>query len=176
MTPQKPEPYVAVALQPSFRAVTHRRDIKQNIDSIAVLMGAAVWLSSEFPVRLVALPEGVLQSFNDEILDRQHTDYLENVAIDIPGPETDALGQLARQYNAYLIGQAKATDPKIPGYFFNVGFIIDPNGKEHRGVHRGQRHPARCVRSVGRSVRRHPGLLLPGGRYADRPDRHDDLL
>jgi predicted amidohydrolase len=129
MTPQKPEPYVAVALQPSFRAVTHRRDIKQNIDSIAVLMGAAVWLSSEFPVRLVALPEGVLQSFNDEILDRQHTDYLENVAIDIPGPETDALGQLARQYNAYLIGQAKATDPKIPGYFFNVGFIIDPNGE-----------------------------------------------
>ena len=34
MAPQNPEPYVAVALQPSFRGVTHRRDIKQNIDSI----------------------------------------------------------------------------------------------------------------------------------------------
>ena len=135
--PRNPEPYVAVALQPSFRAVTHRRDIKQNIDSIAVLMGAAVWLSAEYPVRLVALPEGVLQSFNDEIMDRQHTYYLERVAIDIPGPETEALGQLARQYKTYFIGQAKATDPKIPGYFFNVGFVIDPDG---RVVHRAAKN------------------------------------
>ncbi len=50
-----PEPCVAVALQPSLRGTMHRRDIKQNIDSIAVVLNAAVWLSAEFPVRLVAL-------------------------------------------------------------------------------------------------------------------------
>jgi ABC-type proline/glycine betaine transport system permease subunit len=61
-------PYVAVALQPSFRGATHRSEIKRNIESIAVLMGAAVWLSAEYPVRLVALPEGVLQGFDDEIV------------------------------------------------------------------------------------------------------------
>jgi predicted amidohydrolase len=142
MASPHPEPYVAVALQPSFRAVTHRRDIKQNVDSIAVLMGAAVWLSAEYPVRLVALPEGVLQSFNDEILDRSHTDYLENVAIDIPGPETDHLGQLARQYKTYLIGQAKATDPKIRHCFFNVAFVIDPNGDV---VHRAAKNVVACI-------------------------------
>jgi len=142
MASQDPEPYVAVALQPSFRAVMHRRDIKQNVDSIAVLMGAAVWLSAEFPVRLVALPEGVLQSFNDEILDRSHTDYLEHVAIDIPGPETDHLGQLARQYKTYLIGQAKATDPKIRHCFFNVAFVIDPNGDV---VHRAAKNVVACI-------------------------------
>lgn len=135
-------PYTAVALQPSFRGITHRRDIKQNIDSIAVLMGAAVWLSAEFPVRLVAIPEGVLQSFNDEIMDRQHTDYLEHVAIDIPGPETDQLGQLARQYKTYLIGQAKATDPKISGCFFNVAFVIDPNGDV---IHRAAKNVVACI-------------------------------
>jgi predicted amidohydrolase len=140
--PSSPEPYVAVALQPSFRAVMHRRDIKQNIDSISVLMNAAVWLSAEFPVRLVALPEGVLQSFNDEILDRAQSDYLEHVAIDIPGPETDALGELARKFKTYLVGQAKATDPRIPGYFFNVAFVIDPDGEV---IHRAAKNIVACI-------------------------------
>lgn len=142
MEPRDPEPYVAVALQPSFRGVTHRRDIKQNVDNIAVLMGAAVWLSAEYPVRLVALPEGVLQSFNDEILDRPHGEYLEHVAIDIPGPETDHLGQLARQYKTYLIGQAKATDPKIRHCFFNVAFVIGPDGDV---IHRAAKNIVACI-------------------------------
>ncbi len=142
MASQDPEPYVAVALQPSFRGTMHRRDIKQNIDGIAVVLNASVWLSAEFPVRLVALPEGVLQSFNDEIMDRQHTDYLEHVAIDIPGPETALLGQLAKQHKTYLVAQAKATDPKIRGCFFNVAFIIDPDGEV---IHRAAKNVVACI-------------------------------
>ena len=42
MASPNPEPCVAVALQPSLRGTMHRRDIKQNIDSIAVVLNAAV--------------------------------------------------------------------------------------------------------------------------------------
>ncbi len=127
--PQDPEPYVAVALQPSFKGVRHRDEIHRNIDAIAALMNAAVWVSAELPVRLVAIPEGVLQGFNDEIEDRRQSEYVENVAIDIPGPETDALAALARKHDTYVICQAKAKDPNITGYFFNFAIIINPDGE-----------------------------------------------
>ena len=129
MTQSTPEPYVAVALQPSFTGVQHHRDIATNIESIKTLMRMGFWISGELPVRLVALPEGVLQGFDDEFDDRQQADYLEQVAIDIPGPETEQLAELAKQYQVYLIAQAKATQADFPGYFFNVAFIINPEGE-----------------------------------------------
>jgi predicted amidohydrolase len=48
----------------------------------------------DIPVRLVAMPEGALQGFNDEVLDVDHTEFARSCAIDIPGPETDRLGGL----------------------------------------------------------------------------------
>jgi len=47
-------------------------------------------------------------------------------AIDIPGSETEALGAIAREYNAFVMGQAKAHHPDWKDRFFNVGFVIDP--------------------------------------------------
>ena len=56
-------------------------------------MKAASWLvGARLPVRLVAFPEGALQGFNDEVLDLDHETFARECAIDIPGPETDALG------------------------------------------------------------------------------------
>jgi len=48
---------------------------------------------TELPVRLIAIPEGLFQGFNDEIFDMSHGDYLRNIAIDIPGKETEELGK-----------------------------------------------------------------------------------
>src|SRR5207248_1398409 len=48
---------------------------------------------------------------------------------DVPGPETDALGALARQWDAFVMGQAKARHPEFPGRFFNVGFVLSPEGE-----------------------------------------------
>jgi predicted amidohydrolase len=124
-----PDPYVAIALQPSFKGCYKRTDIQTNLKSIKVLMEAAVWMSTEVEVRLITLPEGALQGFNDEIEDRKQSDYANKVAIDIPGPETDALGKLAKQFNAYIIAQAKGKDPNFIGYFFNFGIIISPDGE-----------------------------------------------
>ena len=64
--------------------------------------------------------------------------FARECAVDVPGPETDYLGGLARQWNAFIMAQAKARHPEFPGRFFNVGFIINPEGevilKHHKVV------------------------------------------
>src|ERR1017187_10081971 len=123
-------PYTAVGLIPTVRGIRRREDIAVNLENLRHLVKAAAWLSSlELPVRLIALPEGALQGFNDEVLDLDHEDFARECAIDIPGPETDYLGGLARQWKVFLMAQAKARHPECPGRFFNVGFILSPDGE-----------------------------------------------
>jgi predicted amidohydrolase len=123
-------PYTAVGLIPTVRGASRREDIRRNLEHIASLLTAASWLSSlDLPVRLVAIPEGALQGFNDEVLDMDHVEYARTVAIDIPGEETEFLGDLARKWNVYIMAQAKARHEEFPDRFFNVGFVIDPGGE-----------------------------------------------
>lgn len=124
------EPYTAVGLVPTFWGIRRREDIKKNLDHLDDLMRAAFWLANlDIPVRLVAIPEGGLQGFSDEILDADHAEFAKTCAIDIPGPETDRLGALARQWNVFIMAQAKARHEDWPDRFFNIGFIIDPSGE-----------------------------------------------
>jgi beta-ureidopropionase len=124
------KPYTAVGLIPAVRGIRCRKDIKVNLDHLKHLFKAASWLSAlDIPVRLIALPEGALQAFNDEVLDLDHVQFARECAIDIPGEETEALGELAREYNAFIIAQAKARHPDLKDRFFNVGFILNPKGK-----------------------------------------------
>ena len=70
------EPYTAVGLIPSFWGIRRREDIGKNLDHLESLTKAAFWLSNlDIPVRLVAIPEGALQSFNDEVLDVNHAEF-----------------------------------------------------------------------------------------------------
>lgn len=124
------EPYQAVGLIPTVRGIRTRDDIMLNIEHLKHMMKAATWLSGlDIPVRLVAFPEGALQAFNDEVLDLDHEWFAEHGAIDIPGPETDAIGEIAKEYNVYIMAQAKARHPDWPKRFFNVGFIVSPEGE-----------------------------------------------
>ena len=124
------EPYQALGLVPTMRGIRHRDEIQVNIEHLSHLIKAASWLSSlDLPVRLIAIPEGALQGFNDEVLDLDHVTFARECAIDIPGRETDALGALARQWNVFLMAQAKARHPEFPDRFFNVGFILSPEGE-----------------------------------------------
>lgn len=121
------EPYQAVGLVPTMRGIRRREEIQWNLDHISHLVKAASWLSSmDLPVRLIAIPEGGLQGFTDEVFDLDHEEYARECAIDIPGPETDSLGKLARKWNAFILGQAKARHPEFPNRFFNVGFLLEP--------------------------------------------------
>ena len=123
-------PYTAVGLVPTVRGIRQREDIKINLEHLAHLVKAAAWLSSlDLPVRLIAIPEGALQAFNDEVLDLDHVEFARTCAIDIPGEETEALGRLARQYDVFVMAQAKARHPDMKDRFFNVGFILNPEGE-----------------------------------------------
>lgn len=124
------EQYMTLALQPVMRGAYERADILTNIAHVTELCRAAVVLSGiDLPVRLITIPEGALQSFTDEIFDWDHVEYVERMAIDIPGPETQQLGKLARETKAFIIAQAKARHPKFPRRFFNTAFVIDPSGE-----------------------------------------------
>ena len=103
------EPYNAVGLIPNFWGIRRRADIEKNLEHLESLTKAAFWLSSlDIPVRLIAIPEGALQGFNDEVLDPDHAEFARTCAIDIPGPEIDRLGRLARSWGAFIMAQAKA--------------------------------------------------------------------
>lgn len=124
------ESYTAVGISPTVRGVLKREQIKTNIDHLHEVCAAACWLSSlDLPVRLIVIPEGALQGFTDEVFDWDHQQYAEEIAIDIPGPETDQLGKIAREFNCYLVATAKAREPEFPGLFFNVVFLLSPQGK-----------------------------------------------
>src|SRR6266540_3502579 len=109
------KPYTAVGLIPTVRGIRSRADIRTNLEHMHSLTKAASWLSSlDLPVRLIAIPEGALQGFNDEVLDVDHAAFARECAIDIPGEETDALGELARDNDAFVMAQAKARHPDWP--------------------------------------------------------------
>src|SRR5262249_56279181 len=73
--------------------------------------------------------EGAWQELKDEGVGGDHVTFARECAIDIPGEETEALGKIAREYDAFIMAQAKARHPDLPDRFFNVGFIIDPRGE-----------------------------------------------
>src|SRR5690349_18266523 len=124
------EPYQAIGLVPTMWGIRRRREIAKNLDHLEHLIKAAFWLGGlDQPVRLVAIPEGALQGFTDEVMDLDHEEYARECAIDIPGPETERLGELARQWDIFIMAQAKARHEEFPGRFFNVGFVIDPKGE-----------------------------------------------
>ena len=110
------EPYQAIGLVPTMRGIRHRDEITVNLEHISQLIKAGSWLSSlDLLVRFIAIPDGALQSVNDEVLDLDHETFAAGCAIDIPWPETDYLGGLALQWNAFLMAQAKAHYPEFPG-------------------------------------------------------------
>jgi len=121
--------YMTLMLQPVMVGASRRSDIPRNLDHIAELAFAAKNVTEiELPVRLFTIPEGALQGFTDEIFDWDHVDFVERLAIDIPGPETEYLGDLARGLDAFLIAQAKVRYEAFPERFFNCAFVIDPSG------------------------------------------------
>ena len=123
--------------QPPDGRVRYRRERLQS---------AAVF----FYPPIVAIPEGALQGFNDEVLDTDHAEFARTCAIDIPGPETDRLGRLARQCGVFITPQAKARYEDWPDRFLSVGFVVDPDGAVILGWSGAKN--VRCARSGLSSV------------------------
>ena len=100
------EPYQALGLVPTMRGIRHRDEIGVNIEHLSHLIKAASWLSSlDLPVRLIAIPEGALQGFNDEVLDLDHEAFARECAIDVPGLSASVntvLASLERQPGEFI--------------------------------------------------------------------------
>lgn len=134
---EKPiEPYTAIALQTTFLNVRSKDDVKRNLESIGDVIDGIHYLRADTPVRLLNLAEGAIQTFVDsQLRNMQGLDMkgaMRELGFDttVPGPETDFLGEKARKYNMYIVGQIRAVEPDIDDrFYFNMGFVIDPNGE-----------------------------------------------
>jgi len=122
-------PYMAVALQTTVRHVTKRDDVDRNLAHIENMIDLVDHMCSlELPVRLITLGEGAIQGFVDEIVNMEQAEYADTMAAEIPGWETDRLGQKAKQKGCFILGQLKSRRDKFPGRFFNTVFLIAPDG------------------------------------------------
>jgi len=126
------QPYVALALQTTCFAVNNARDAAEarprmlaTIDRIA----AQIQASKRFigpDVRLVVLPEYFLTGFP---MGEAAGVWAEKAALEIDGPEYQALGKVAKAADVFLSGNAYERDPHFPGLYFQTSFLIEPAGK-----------------------------------------------
>ncbi len=134
---------MAIGLSTIVHGIARREHIRVNLETIEDNIHAAVsTVNINLPVRLVALAEGAMTGFTDEVFDIPHTLAAKELFIDIPGQETDRLAGLAKTYDTYIIAQCKARWPEVmPGRFFNTIFVISPGGKI---VHRAAKNHVWC--------------------------------
>lgn len=136
-------PYMAVGLSTVVHGIGRRSDIERNLNTIEDAIHAAVSIVGiNMPVKLIALAEGALTGFTDEIFDIPHVTAARELFIDVPGPETERLSGLARLYRTYIVVQCKARWPEvIDDRFFNQLLVIAPSGEI---VHRAAKNHLWC--------------------------------
>jgi beta-ureidopropionase len=136
-------PYMAIGLSTVVYGVRERKDIARNLNIIEDAIRASVeTVNINMPVKIVALAEGALTGFTDEVFDLPHAMAARELFIDIPGGETERLGQLAKEYQTYIIVQCKARWPEvIDDRYFNTLFVINPEGKV---VHKAAKNHVWC--------------------------------
>ena len=97
------KPYNAVGLILTVRGIRQRADIRVNLEHLKHLVKAAAWLSSlDLPVRLIAIPEGALQGFNDEVLDLDHAQFAREGANPTARPIPPERLTIARRFHRVL--------------------------------------------------------------------------
>ena len=118
--------YVLSALQSEIQVI---RDpgkkesvVNKNLDRALELATHAVATEGS---RLLVFPEGWLQGF---LASRSLDDWLK-VCLEVPGHETEQLGEFCRRHGVYLAGAVLERDKAWPGRLFNTAFVIGPRGK-----------------------------------------------
>ena len=134
-TPDVPEPYAALALQMRCRAVndcrtadearTHMRDAIERCSRLVAGSKRFVATYSGDRVLLVVLPEYFLSGFPQG---ESVAEWQARACLEPDGEEYRLLGELARDNDIYLAGNAYETDSHFPELYFQACFIIDPGG------------------------------------------------
>ncbi|MEM8696200.1 MAG: nitrilase-related carbon-nitrogen hydrolase [Pseudomonadota bacterium] len=128
--------YSALALQLAARSVetapdreTARAQMMAMIGEVETKMRSANIFIEQYgghPVKLVVLPEYLLTSYPGQI---SIPDFADKAALEIGGPEYEALGGVAQRLNLFLAGNAYETDPNFPDFYFQTSFVIAPSGE-----------------------------------------------
>ena len=113
------------AVQSIMRAVRNTknpaREMKANVDHMIDMIDMANGFPG--PQDLVCFHEQPIMGWNpwtrEEVL---------RVAIEVPGPETEALGKKAKEYGCYITFGTYAKDPDWPGHLLLNGILIGPDG------------------------------------------------
>jgi predicted amidohydrolase len=139
------QPYGAVCIQNVVEVCTKRAEIRKNLERCCTLIDRCAGFFTRMlgeQVSLVTFGEYHLQDWRGVTAPwwDKEVDPID-VCITIPGDETERFGEKARQHGIYIAAQALEYDPSFPGYFFNCGFIISPEGKviykRHKTEHAG---------------------------------------
>lgn len=123
--PLRKDTVSVTAVQSFMRAVRNTNrpgpEMKANVDHMIELIDSANGFYG--PQDLVCFHEQPIMGWNPwtkaEAL---------RVAIDVPGPETEALGKKAKEYGCYITFGTYARDPDWPGHLLLTGVLIGPDG------------------------------------------------
>ncbi len=121
---RKPETVVGVIQSGLYNsnAETAAADNAANIERMGKMVRRAMTLGH---LDLVCFHESPITGMN---LRWTKTDWLK-VAIDLPGPETKEIGEIAAKYDCYIEFGCYARLPEWPGHFINMGVVISPSGE-----------------------------------------------
>lgn len=128
----QPPAFTALALQVSCQSVnaaTSRAEaralmmsrIERLSDQIA---GSLAFIGPD--CRLVVLPEYLLTGHP---LGEPIPLWADRAAVEIDGPEYEALASIAREGSVFLAGNAYEVDVNFPRIYFQASFVIDPRGE-----------------------------------------------
>jgi len=127
---ERVDKYTALVMQPHVYVAEGRDDIKRNLDRALNLIDYGVGYFWELPARLVVFPEYFMQGVTTPGKGEHGIDDFMKKAITLDGPEMQALGDKAREYNLYIAGGGVIEQvPEFPDRWFNTAFIIGPTGE-----------------------------------------------
>lgn len=126
VVPLRSDEITVAAVQMTTKTVDPKNPkpiIKENLEHLLWLIDVA---QDEGHVDLLCLPEFSLQGTMAGVWTRED---LLRIAIELPGEETELIGQKAKQYNCYIVVSCYTKEKDWPGHYFNASFIIGPGGE-----------------------------------------------
>ena len=112
--------------------------------------------------RIIGFPEGFIPAHpvwyhhhaaTGAVANKLAVELFKN-AVEIPGPQTDALGAAARDANAYVVMGVCEKLPNTTGTMFNTQIYFGPDGAHHPQAPEDHADGRRAARPHGR-LRRH---------------------
>lgn len=127
--------YSVVAMQLAARSVENTPDKAAARAQMLAMIGeleskirsATIFIQQYAgnPVKLAVLPEYLLTSYPGRI---SIPEFADKAALEVDGPEYEALGAMAQRLNMFIAGNAYEVDRNFPGLYFQACFIIAPSG------------------------------------------------